>query len=75
MRTNKTYYVQYRLYQAGEVLGMCVPAPSKAEAYDKAVYELIPAKHQTMPYSCWVSSVTYNNGNCVYFNTHEGRPY
>ena len=46
-------------------------AGSKAEAYDKVVYEILPE----VPYSAWVSSVTYNNGNYREFNTHEGMPY
>lgn len=52
-----------------------VIAKSKAEAYDKAVYELIPAIEGELPYSAWVASVTYQNGNYREFNTFEGNPY
>lgn len=54
---------------------MQVAASSKADAYDKAVYELIPAAEGELPYSAWVVSVTYNNGNYKTFNTFEGNPY
>ena len=52
-----------------------VPAKSKADAYDKATYDVIPFIEGTMPYSTWVESVTYQNGNYREFNTHEGKPY
>lgn len=69
------YYVKYRLYQGAEVKGIDLLAHNKAEAYEKATYELIPEIEGEMPYSSWVSSVTYNNGNVRYFNTHEGKGY
>lgn len=71
----KAYYVKYRIYGSAEVKGIDFLAHTKEEAYDKAVYELIPQKEGEMPYSAWVESVTYNNGNVHYFNTHEGMPY
>jgi len=61
---------------ADPVRRIVVLASSKAEAYDKAVYEAIPKEYAGFhPYSTWVSSVTYNNGNCLKFKTHEGMPY
>jgi len=75
MKRNHAYYVKYREYQMGMEKGIDVLASSKAEAYDKAVFEAIPAKEGCHPYSAWVSSVTYNNGNCKYFNTSEGNAY
>lgn len=69
------YYVKYRLYSADKVRGIQVPANNKWEAYDKATFEMIPAKEGEHPYSSWVTSVTYNNGNCHRFNTSEGNPY
>lgn len=71
-----TYYVMYRMYGIwSDAKGICVAARSKAEAYDKAVYELIPEKEGTYPYSAWVESVTYSNGNYRVFNTSEGNAY
>ena len=42
---------------------------------NEAMYEAIPKKEGEMPYSAWVVSVTYNNGNCKFFNTSEGNAY
>lgn len=71
----KAYYVRYRLFQFSEERGIDLLARSKEDAYDKAVYEAIPQKENAYPYSAWVYSVTYNNGNCKRFNTFEGKPY
>ena len=60
---------------SGKPLHLKYFASNKADAYDKAVYELIPEKHGTYPYSAWVYSVTYNNGNQKFFNTCEGLAY
>ena len=70
----KAYYVQYTMYRHGELKGIQVPAASKYDAYNKAVYELIPQKEDAHPYSAWVHSVTYNNGNYKIFNNFEGNP-
>ena len=70
----KAYTVEYRI-TGNEVKSISFLAKNKVDAYDKAVYELIPEKEGEMPYSAWVSSVTYQNGNCRYFNTFEGNPY
>lgn len=73
---NKTYYVKYRLYSWSDAKGFDVLARSKSDAYDKAVYEKIPeAECGQHPYSAWVHSVTYNNGNYLVFNTSEVNPY
>lgn len=74
MKHSNAYWVCYRVYGEAEK-GMQVIATSKADAYDKAFFDLIPAKEGTMPYSAWVSSVTYNNGNYRVFNTSEGNAY
>ena len=70
----KAYTVEYRI-AGNEVKSISFLAKNKFDAYDKAVYELIPQKEGETPYSAWVSSVTYQNGNCRYFNTFEGNPY
>ena len=72
----KTYHVNYIMeyYEIVEK-GVDVLAHNKAEAYDKAVYEVIPAKEGRSPYGAFVSSVTYNNGNYKEFNTFVGNPY
>lgn len=71
----KAYYVRYKMYSADEVHEIQSPAENKLDAYEKAVYTLIPEKEGSIPYSAWVSSVTYNNGNYREFNTFEGKPY
>ena len=71
----KAYYVRYRMHQYGEDCGIDVPARNKEDAYEKAVYERIPQKEGCLPYSAWVESVTYNNGNYKKFNTFEGKAY
>ena len=70
----KAYTVEYRI-AGNEVKSISFLAKNKFDAYDKAVYELIPQNEGETPYSAWVSSVTYQNGNCRYFNTFEGNPY
>lgn len=69
------YAVEYKLYSADSVRLLALPAGNKADAWDKAVYEEIPKLTGEYPYSAWVVSVTYQNGNCHRFNTHEGKPY
>lgn len=69
------YYIKYKMHDAAEVKGICVAARNKVEAYDKAVYEDIPKAEGRVPYSAWVYSVTYRNGNHRHFNTCEGLPY
>ena len=71
----KTYYINYKMYSADEVNGIQVLAENKEDAYDKAVYELIPQKEDELPYSAWVHSVVYKNGSSKMFNTFEGKPY
>lgn len=71
----KAYYVRYRMYNLGEELGIQVLAMNKEDAYDKAVYEAIPQKEGSLPYSAWVYSVTYSNGKYKLFNTFEGKAY
>ena len=72
----KAYWVKYRVRSLANLEnGIQIIARTKEEAYDLAVYEEIPKKHGTLPYSAWVYSVTYNNGNERFFNTFEGKPY
>lgn len=68
------YTVSYKMHQASKVRKISVPAKSKWEAFDKASFEIIPDKEDGYPYSVWVSSVTYQNGNYKLFNTFEGKP-
>lgn len=75
MKVNKVYTVKYRISEWSDENYICVLASSKAEAYDKAVYEDLPRTFGTHPYSAWVSGVTYGNGNYKTFNTCEGLPY
>lgn len=71
----KAYRVEYKMHSADGVKGIDVLAKNKADAWDRATYENIPKKEGTIPYSAWVASVTYNNGNYTRFNTFEGKPY
>ena len=76
MKHRQVYTVEFRRYGGScEVEFTCVIASSKEEAYDLAVYEQIPAVIGSLPYSAWVKSVTYQNGNYRAFNTFEGKPY
>ena len=75
MLTNKAYMVHYRMYQSGEEKAVAVLAKNKADAYDKAVYEVIVKEQGRPPYSAWVYSVTYQNGKYRRFNTCEGNAY
>lgn len=69
------YTVEYRLNGSySEVKRVSLPAKNKWDAYDKAVFELIPTIEGTTPYSAWVYSKTYQNGKEQIFNTFEGKP-
>ena len=73
---NKVYTIEYCLEGYWDkVRKVTVFARNKAEAYDKAMYEVIPEIHSYSPYSAWVAGVTYQNGNYKSFNHFEGNPY
>lgn len=69
------YTVAYRTFSAGEEKEISFLAKNKADAYEKAFFEEIPKVEGECPYSAWVRSVTYNNGNYHRFNTCEGLAY
>lgn len=69
------YYVSYKTHAGAEEKGIDLLAKNKVDAYDKAVFEIIPQIEGEVPYSAWVASVTYNNGRYHRFNTFEGKPY
>lgn len=71
----RAYTVEYILYDVDKVKSISFLAKNKTDAYDKAVYEIIPEIEKESPYSAWVSSVTYSNGNYKRFNTSSGNPY
>lgn len=71
----KAYWAEFKMHRADKVHGIDVLARDKASAYDKAVNEAIPEKYGEHPYSAWVVSVTYQNGNRRQFDTMEGKPY
>lgn len=76
MARRSVYTVNYRMYESAKVQSIDVVANSKADAYDIAVFEEIPKiEDGDYPYSAWVESVTYANGNYHLFNTVEGLPY
>ena len=75
-KAQHTYHIEYFLngaYEEQRSVDVC--ASSKYEAWDKAVYEIIPEKDGRCPYSAWVTSVTYQNGNSKTFNTSSGNPF
>lgn len=67
------YTVAYKTWEGEKQISLL--AKNKADAYDKAFYEEIPKVEGELPYSAWVVSVTYNNGNYRRFNTSEGNAY
>lgn len=71
----RAYRVHYKLTEWGAPRGVDVLANTKEDAYDRAVYEEIPKREHEYPYSAWVFSVTYQNGNYKIFHTFEGKPY
>lgn len=72
----KVYHIKYKMHFSDEVHGIDVLAQNKEDAWDQATYGDIPYRHNgEIPYSAWVYSVTYNNGNHRLFNTCEGLPY
>ena len=76
MAKRNTYTIHYILgWSAADEKMVDVIASNKEDAYDKAVFEVIPELEGTYPYGAWVSSVTYNNGRCHYFNTSCGNAY
>lgn len=69
------YTVAYKEHSAADVRKVSFLARNKWDAYSRGFYEIIPMEIGSMPYSAWVTSVTYNNGNHRAFNTFEGKPY
>ena len=70
------YSVEYKMHSASSVKRVDFVASNKADAYYTAVYQKIPEMEDgELPYSAWVSSVTYQNGNYKIFNNFEGNPY
>ena len=69
------YTVHYIMHKSDDIHAIHLLAHNKHEAYDKAVYDVLFKEHSTLPYSAWVHSVTYQNGNYKVFNTFEGKPY
>lgn len=62
------YAVEYKLdgeYSETKLVDFL--ARNKEEAYNKAVYEIIPNREGHLPYFARVHSVTYNNGNYKLF--------
>lgn len=69
------YTVEFTTHGGGEVHRISFLAENKQDAWCRAVFEEIPKLTGEQPYSAWVASVTYNNGNYRAFNTFEGKPY
>lgn len=72
----KTYNICYRMHKLSQgCRKVDVLAKNRFDAYEKAVYDVIPQIEGEAPYSAWVNSVTYNNGNHKEFDSYEGKPY
>lgn len=63
------------MYQNGPECILTIDAVNCPDAYDKAVYEAVPALKGQCPYSAWVESTNLKNGKTKRFNTFEGKPY
>ena len=68
MKRKYAYTVVYQQYNFSFEKSVCVVAGSKEEAYDRVIDEY-------NPYSAFVESVTYANGNRHRFNTCDVKPY
>ena len=65
----RAYTIHYRLHLYDEdEKQVSFLARNKQDAYDKAVFEIIPLMEGESPYHTYVYSVTYNNGNYKIFN-------
>ena len=71
----RKYVIEYRMNRNGKVKSIEILANNKIDARAIALFEEIPSKEHDQPYSAWVASVIYNNGNQKEFNTFEGNPY
>ena len=72
----QTYHVRYKIYNSlDKERGIDIVATNKIHAYVKAKNYEIPQLTGKTPYSAWVVSVTYANGNTRQLNTFEGKPY
>lgn len=71
----RTYSISYKMNEFDEIKRIRVTADNKEDAYDTAVFDEIPAVENSYPYSAWVSTVYFKNGDCKDFNTCEGMPY
>lgn len=74
MRQN-LYGVEYKLYERDRVRTIPVMASNKAEAWELATFEKIPAREKEPPFSAWVKAVVYKSGKVKHFSTFEGKPY
>lgn len=76
MARRNVYHIRFILEGYWDVeRGIDVLAQNKEDAYEKAMFVNIPIKFGRHPYSAWVKSVTYNNGNHREFNTDDGNAY
>ena len=64
----RAYTIHYQLSEHGQIKEISFLAKNKLDAYDKAVYEIIPEMEKEPPFYAYVYSVTYQNGNYKIFN-------
>ena len=75
MERSRKYTIRYRMYQNGPECVLTIDAANCFDAYDKAVFDAIPAQKGHCPYSAWVEKKKKKNGKTKRFNTFEGKPY
>ena len=71
----KQYTVRFTGIMEAKKDYVVVAAKNQADAYDKAVYDVIYKQYGELPYAAWVESVTHNNGRQQYFDTFAGKPF
>ena len=64
----RAYTIHYYLSSGGEGKEITFLAKNRFDAYDKAVYEIIPEMEKQPPYYAYVYSVKYQNGKQKIFN-------
>ena len=74
-KRKRTYNIRYKLSECAPECVIRVESCNCPDAYDKAVFEAIPEAAGHCPYSAWVESVEFKNGQIKRFNTFEGQPY
>lgn len=68
----RKYTVAYRPWSSGEAKEKTVSAKNAYDAWEAVASN--PQEDGSLPYSAWVTQVTYANGKKHTFNSSEGNP-